>query len=55
MFRPLAELTLRHTGVPEGSRVIDIACGTGIVGRLAAEKAGKPGSVMGVDLNAGMI
>ena len=55
LFRPLAELTLRHVDVPEGSRVIDVACGTGIVGRLIAEKAGKSGSVVGVDLNAGMI
>lgn len=55
LFRPLAEITLRHVNIPEGSRVIDIACGTGIVGRLAAEKAGRSGSVVGVDLNAGMI
>jgi ubiquinone/menaquinone biosynthesis C-methylase UbiE len=55
MFRPLAELTLTHTDVPEGSRVIDLACGTGIVGRLAAEKVGGSGSVVGVFLNAGMI
>ena len=55
MFRPLAEATLRQVEVPEGSRVIDIACGTGIVGRLLAEKVGKSGSVVGVDLNAGML
>ena len=55
MFRPLAELTLRHTDIPEGFRVIDLAWGTGIVGRLAAEKTGASGSVVGVDLNAGMI
>ena len=55
LFRPLAELTLRHVDVPEGSRVIDVACGTGIVGRLIAEKVGKSGSVVGVDLNAGII
>ena len=55
MFRHLAEATLRQVEVPEGSRVIDIACGTGIVGRLLAEKVGKSGSVTGVDLNAGMI
>lgn len=55
LFRPLAELTLRHVDVHEGDRVIDVACGTGIVGRLVAEKIGKSGSVVGVDLNAGMI
>lgn len=55
LFRPLAELTLRYVVVPEGSRVIDVACGTGIVSRLVAEKVGKSGTVTGIDLNAGMI
>ena len=55
IFQPLAELTLQHVDVDEGARVIDVACGTGIVGRLVAEKVGKSGSVVGVDLNAGMI
>lgn len=55
MFRPLAELTLRHVDVREGARVLDVACGTGIVGRLVAEKVGNSGTVVGVDLNAGMI
>lgn len=55
MFRPLAEATLREVAVPDGSRVIDIACGTGVVSRLLAEKVGKSGSVVGVDLNPNMI
>lgn len=55
MFRPLAEATLDRVDVPKGSRVLDVACGTGIVARLVAEKAGKSGSVVGVDLNTGMI
>ena len=55
LFRPLAELTFQHVDVPEGSRVLDAACGTGIVGRMAAEKAGRSGSVVGIDLNAAMI
>ncbi len=55
LLRPLAELTLRHVVVNEGDQVIDVACGTGIMGRLVAEKLGKAGSVVGVDLNPGMI
>ena len=55
LFRPLAELTLRHVDVSEGARVIDVACGTGIVGRLVAEKVGRSGKVVGIDLNEGMI
>ena len=55
VFRPLAEATLRHVNVHEGARVIDVACGTGIVARLLAEKVGKSGTVVGIDLNAAMI
>src|SRR5215470_16962485 len=38
-----------------GDRVIDIACGTGIVSRIAAAKVGPSGAVAGVDLNPGML
>ncbi len=55
MFRPLAELTLNHVNIQEGDRVLDVACGTGIVASLVAEKVGPFGSVTGADLNAGMI
>lgn len=55
LFRPLAELTLNHVEVRKGDRVIDVACGTGIVTRLVAGKVGKSGTIAGVDLNAGMI
>ena len=55
VFGPLAELTLRFVDVREGARVIDLACGTGIVGRLVAEKVGTSGKVVGIDLSAGMI
>lgn len=55
IFRPLTELTLRQVDIPAGARIVDVACGTGIVARLVAEKVGKSGSVVGVDLNAGMI
>jgi len=38
-----------------GERVVDIACGTGIVGRIAAARVGPTGAVVGVDLNPGML
>ena len=41
IFRTLAELTLRQVEVPAGARVIDVACGTGIVARLVAKKSAR--------------
>src|SRR5215208_1955697 len=38
-----------------GERVLDVACGTGIVTTLAAERVGADGVVAGVDINPGML
>jgi SAM-dependent methyltransferase len=38
-----------------GARVLDVACGTGIVARTAADRAGPGGTVVGVDLNDAML
>jgi ubiquinone/menaquinone biosynthesis C-methylase UbiE len=38
-----------------GERVVDVACGTGVVARLAAQRVGRQGRVTAVDFNAGMI
>ncbi|HET7877016.1 MAG TPA: methyltransferase domain-containing protein [Methylomirabilota bacterium] len=37
-----------------GERVLDVACGTGVVARLAAERVAV-GRVVGLDINAGML
>jgi ubiquinone/menaquinone biosynthesis C-methylase UbiE len=38
-----------------GSRVLDVACGTGIVARTAAHHTGATGVVVGLDLHGGML
>ena len=38
-----------------GERVLDVACGTGIVTRLAVPKVGTAGKVVGLDINAGRL
>ena len=41
--------------VSGGDRVLDVACGTGIVAREAAAAAGETGRVVGLDVNAEML
>jgi ubiquinone/menaquinone biosynthesis C-methylase UbiE len=55
VFRPWAPLLIELVHPQPGERVIDVACGTGVVARLAAECVGSAGSVVGVDLNPGML
>ena len=38
-----------------GTRVLDVACGTGIVARLAASQVGPTGRVVGLDTNEAML
>lgn len=42
-------------GVTEGSHVLDVACGTGVLARHALSKSGASGRVAGVDPAPGMI
>lgn len=55
LFRPIALFFLKHVPLEKGEAVLDIACGTGIVARLASERVGPLGTVVGVDLDADMI
>ena len=46
---------LRLVSPRPGDRVLDVACGTGTVARLAAEKIGPTGKVVGLDISAAML
>lgn len=52
---PVADDLIGVAGLQPGERVLDVACGTGVVTRLAAERVGARGSVVGLDVNPGML
>ena len=55
IFGPWAPRVLDVAAPAAGERVLDAACGTGVVARLAAERVGADGRVVGFDLNPGML
>ena len=55
MFAPWAPVLADLADLRPGEVVLDLACGTGVVARLAAERVGETGQVVGLDLNAGML
>jgi SAM-dependent methyltransferase len=55
LFRPWAEQMVEAMELAAGERVLDIACGTGIVARLAKQRVGDRGRVTGVDASPGML
>jgi ubiquinone/menaquinone biosynthesis C-methylase UbiE len=55
MFRPWATILLRHAAPQPTERVLDVACGTGIVARQTAALVGRHGQVVGLDMNPAML
>jgi 2-polyprenyl-3-methyl-5-hydroxy-6-metoxy-1,4-benzoquinol methylase len=55
IFAPWAPIVVELAHAKEGDRVLDVACGTGIVARTVASTVGPGGAVAGVDLNPGML
>jgi ubiquinone/menaquinone biosynthesis C-methylase UbiE len=52
---PVAAVLIDAAAIKDGERVLDVACGTGVLARLAAERAGPAATVVGVDVNPGML
>jgi SAM-dependent methyltransferase len=55
VFAPWAPLVVALADPRPGEHVLDVACGTGVVARLAARQVGPTGNVTGLDLNPGML
>jgi ubiquinone/menaquinone biosynthesis C-methylase UbiE len=55
IFRPWVDLLLDGVGLKAGDHVLDVACGTGVVGRAAYDRLGGAGRVVGVDLSPLML
>ena len=54
-LEPAHSLMLRMTALRPGERVLDVACGTGLVSFRAAETVGRQGAVVGFDISAEMV
>ena len=52
---PFALDLVNEAGLRAGEGVLDVACGTGTIARLVAERVGPTGSVSALDVNAGML
>ena len=55
LFDPWVEPLLGDVHLAPGDRVLDVACGTGIVARRARERLGDAATVVGVDVNPQML
>lgn len=55
LFQQWVDRVADAAQVARGQRVLDVACGTGVLARAAAERTGAGGSVAGVDINPGML
>jgi ubiquinone/menaquinone biosynthesis C-methylase UbiE len=55
ILAPWAPLLADAAHLAGGERALDLACGTGVVTRIAAQRVGPRGRVTGIDLNAEMI
>ena len=55
IFGPWAPILIELANLQPGERILDVACGTGLVARLAAQHIGTIGKVTGLDLNSEMV
>ena len=55
LFQQWASRVADAAGIRAGQRALDVACGTGVLARAIADRVGSAGSVVGLDVNPGML
>ncbi len=55
LFQQWGSRVAAEAGIGAGERVLDVACGTGVLACAAAERVGPEGMVVGLDSNAEML
>jgi ubiquinone/menaquinone biosynthesis C-methylase UbiE len=55
LFQEWASRVAKAANISSGQRILDVACGTGVLTREIANRVGASGSVVGLDLNEGML
>jgi ubiquinone/menaquinone biosynthesis C-methylase UbiE len=55
IFAPWGRELVRLADPAPDARVLDVACGTGVLARIAAERLGEDARITGVDLNPDMV
>lgn len=55
LFRPWVDDLLQRAELAAGDRFLDIACGTGVVARVARQRLGAGARVVGIDASAAML
>jgi ubiquinone/menaquinone biosynthesis C-methylase UbiE len=54
LFQEWTDRVADAANIQSGDRVLDVACGTGVLARTIADRIGEGGSVVGLDVNEGM-
>lgn len=55
IFEQWTQRVADAAGIQAGQRVLDVACGTGVLARAVARRVGNSGSIAGLDLNPEML
>ncbi len=55
IFGQWPEKLINAAEVKQGDKVLDVACGTGVVARALLKAVGETGKVTGIDINEGML